>query len=93
MESDRVLNVSSTPVVSRFSNREWNVAVFDHVLDLSPHCKEFVSVLCRLSVGSRNLLVKEKRMMKYTTSTGQKTGTSNTLNQVQKKAMAVALVA
>lgn len=39
------------------------------------------------------ILVSENRMMKYTTKTGQNTGTLKIPNHVQTKAMAIALVA
>lgn len=46
-----------------------------------------------LSMNPGSLLVNENSIRKYTTSTGQKTGTLNIENHVQKKLMAIALVA
>src|SRR5690554_3031887 len=43
--------------------------------------------------GGRHILVKKNRMNQYMTSTGQKTGTLNTSNQLHTKAMATARVA
>ena len=85
-------------VVSRLAESERYVAVFDHVLNLSSHYTIGASVdlplftCATLAMDWCYLLVKLKSIMKYTTNTGQNTGTLNTPNHVQTNAMAIALV-
>lgn len=70
-------------VVSGLAEGERDIAVFDHVLDLSSHCVcvAVLVSLVRAVAGAdvsimvkKHLLVRENRIKKYTTSTGQNTG-------------------
>lgn len=80
-------------VVLLLAKGEWHVAVLDHMLDLLAHCQG-VSRLWPSRVHKRqNLLVRKNSMNQYIRSTGQKTGTLKISNQLQKKEMAIALVA
>ena len=89
--------VPTSLVVSRLAESERDVAVFDHVLNLSSHYRigasvQFSSSCTPLAIEWCHLLVKLKSIMKYTTNTGQNTGTLKIPNHVQTKAMAIALV-
>lgn len=92
--------MSTALIVSRLAESEGDVAVFNHVLNLSSHYTRGAlvypisepTVRPTLAIERCDLLVKLKSIMKYTTNTGQNTGTLNIPNHVQTKAMAIALV-
>ena len=63
----------SPPIISRLAESEGHVAVFDHVLDLSPHCESSTvspsfpppkrATIEELG-AERDILVNENKMMK-----------------------------
>ena len=84
-------DVRSSPGITRLAEGERDVAVLDHVLDLAAHGEgeedDEIDDLWRFVQREPS---KGTRMAR--TRTGQKTGTSKMLNQVQVKAMAMARV-
>jgi hypothetical protein len=78
--------------VACLSDREGNVSVLDHMLDLSSHWFLLARVLVPTSRRARYSLVSPNSINQYTTNTGQKTGRLNTSNQLQRKPIATALV-
>ena len=86
-------------VVARFSECKRHIAVLDHMLDLPPHCAspcqlthQRASTPIYFERRNSHLLVKLKSIMKYTTNTGQNTGTLNTSNHVARNPSNIARV-
>ena len=87
---DRSCLITSVPIPG-LAKREGNVAVFNHMLDLSPHY--YTVSRCIKRTAWLDSLVNEKRISQYTTNTGQKTGKLKISNQLHTKLMTTALVA
>lgn len=81
--------------ISGLANIEWNVAIFDHVLDLSSHCpsQQLSPTQGELKGGMGGVLVKKNKINQYITNTGQNTGISKTLNHEHTKEITIARVA
>lgn len=85
--------------VCRLADRERNITILYHVLNLLAHCDR-IKMSSDLSSSHNEmrstggiLLVKTKRMNQYMSKMGQNTGTLKISNQLQTNEMAIARVA